>query len=69
MGLAGQNNSRSPYGGVEGGKEWGKKGERKIAFVLQTTTGDPCIVSPEIRWEIRKKKNYVQKSKQKSEIS
>ena len=38
--------------------EWGggcqREGGRKIAFVLQTTTGDPCIVSPEIRWEMKK---------------
>ena len=38
--------------------EWGggREGGRKIVFVLQTTIGDPCFVSPEIRWEMRKKK-------------
>ena len=28
----------------------------KCFFVLQTTAGDPCIVSPEMRWEMQKKR-------------
>ena len=41
----------------------GGEGGRKIFFVLQTTAGDPCIVSPEMRWEMqKKKKKHVKKS-------
>ena len=29
---------------------------RKIFSVVQTTTGDPCVVAAEIRWEMQKKK-------------
>ena len=31
------------------GKWGGGEGGRKIFLVLQTTAGDPCIVSPEMR--------------------
>ena len=37
----------------------GGKGGRKIFSILQTTTGDPCIVTPEIRWEMQKKKKLI----------
>ena len=57
MGLAEQKTLRESIWGTGGGGERG----RKIFFVLQTTAGDPCIVSPEMRWEMRKKKN-VKKS-------
>ena len=42
-------------GGGEGKRE-------KILFALQTTAGDPCIVPPEMRWEMQKKKKNVKKS-------
>ena len=43
---------------------WGRGGGggRKIFFVLQTTAGDPCIVSPEMRWEMKKKKKEKKKN-------
>ena len=51
MGLAKQKPLRESLWGTGGGG-----GGRKIFFVLQTTAGDPCIVSPEMRWEMQKKK-------------
>ena len=32
---------------------------RKIFSVVQTTTGKPCAVSAEIRWEMQKKKPLI----------
>ena len=51
MGLAEQNTLRESIWGSGGGE-----GGRKIFFVLQTTADDPCVVSPEMRWEMRKQK-------------
>ena len=47
---------------------WGRGRERgrKILFVLQTTAGDPCIVSPEMRWELQKK---TKKKKQQQHVT
>lgn len=41
----------------EGGE--GREGGRKIFSALQTSTGDPCIVSPEIRWEMQTKRKLI----------
>lgn len=58
MGLAEQNNNyRSPYRGVGGGE--GREGGRKIFSALQTRTGDPCIVSSEIRWEMQTNRKLI----------
>ena len=58
MGLAEQKTLRESIWGTAG--RGGERG-RKILFVLQTTAGDPCIVSPEMRWEMQKKKNMLRK--------
>ena len=55
MGLAEQKTLKESIWGSRGGGE----GRRKIFFVLQMTAGGPCIVSPEMRWEMQKKKKKL----------
>ena len=61
MGLAEQKTLRESIWGTGRGGGGGRERGRKILFVLQTTAGDPCIVSPEMRWEMQKKKTNKKK--------
>ena len=62
MGLAEQKTLRESRMGNWGRGGGGREGGRKMFFVLQTTAGDPCIVSPEMGWEMPKKKKNLKKS-------